>query len=82
MARKFFQDLEAKLPRNTKHKVVVPLAANKAVALALKEALDKNLINGAILVGSSNAIKSEFGSLYKSDKISLIEAVSEKEALI
>ncbi len=82
MARKFFQDLEAKLPRNTKHKVVVPLAANKAVALALKEALDKNIINGAILVGSSNAIKSEFGSLCESDKISLIEAVSEKEALI
>ena len=50
--------------------------------LAIKEALNKNLIGGAILVGSYNEIKSEVGSICESEKISFIEATSEKEALL
>ena len=82
MARKFFQDLESKLPRKTTHRVVVPLADNKAVAEAINKALDKGFISGAALVGSPDKIKSIFGADCESEKISIIEAASEKEALI
>ena len=43
MANNIFQELEAKLSKNSVHRVVVPLAANKAVVLAIKEALNKSI---------------------------------------
>ena len=82
MANHFFQELEAKLSRNTTHRVVVPLAANEAVSSAIKKALEKDLICGATLIGSTNEIKPIFASLCESKKISIIEATTENEALI
>ncbi|MBQ3643278.1 MAG: hypothetical protein II961_01660 [Candidatus Riflebacteria bacterium] len=81
MANKVFQELEAKLPKNTNHRVVVPLAANEAVITAIKEALEKKLISGAELIGIKSEIEPLLGSNYDSEKISFIEAESEKEAL-
>ena len=82
MANNFFQELEAKLPKKTNHRVVIPLAANEAVAFAIKEALEKDLICGAILIGSTKEIKAIYGSFCESEKFSIINANSEQEALL
>ena len=85
MVHKFFQELESKLEskfaKKSSHRVVVPLAANEAVAQTINEALKKNLICGATLIGSKKDIKAIFGSSCESDNISIIEAESEQEAL-
>ena len=78
----YFEELEARLNKSCNCKVVIPLADNEAVAIAIKEALNKKLISGATLVGSKDRIKSIYGSLADSDKISIVEAISEEEALL
>lgn len=81
MANHFFKDLEAKIQKDSNLKVVVPLAANEAVAFALKEALEKKLISGATLVGDSREIASIYKDIINNNDISILEASSEEEAL-
>ena len=81
MAENFFKTLESRLSSNNNNRVVVPLAANEAVAEAIKKALEKGFIKGASLVGNPDDIKNIYGNMIESKNLSVIEAFSESEAL-
>ncbi len=82
MNQKYFEKLESSQISTNKHKVVIPLADNEAVCIAIKEALEKRIIYSATLIGNPESIKNTFGSLVDSSKIVIIEAISEEEALL
>lgn len=83
MKNSIFEAVESRLIAEAKKsRVVVPMAADEAVAEALSKALDKGLVSTAILVGNSNEIKDIFGKTAEDERIKIIEASSDEEALL
>lgn len=81
MADIFFEELEKSFTKSNNYRVVIPLAANNAVKFAINKALVKDFINKAILIGDQTEIKSVFAELADDERISIIQANSEEEAL-
>ncbi len=81
MSEIFFKNLEKKLSKNNNNRVIIPLAADKAVKYAIEDALNKGFIKGAILVGCPKEIKDVFGEFAETKDISILEASSEIDAL-
>lgn len=81
MAGNFFEELSKNFAKAHSYRVVIPLAANEAVKFAISKALSKGFINKALLIGDSAEIKSVFKDLANDERICIIQAASEAEAL-